>query len=88
MGRVWGPGGWVGPGSRLENRTYLRWFRFLLGFVLGSLAFFLSGYLGWGDDRTAHELLPSLLRGGIGGVFFGLGMTALLEWSDLRADRE
>jgi hypothetical protein len=37
MGRIWGPGGWVGPGSRLENRTYLRWFRFLL-YVLRGLS--------------------------------------------------
>ena len=88
MARIWGPGGWVGPGSRLEDRTYLRWFRFLVGVVLGWLASFLSGYFGWTNYRTEHEVLPSLLRGGIGGVLLGLGMTALFEWSDRSANRE
>ncbi len=88
MGRIWGPGGWVGPGSRLENRSYLRGFRFLIGFVLGSLVFFLLGYFGWSSDATEHELLPSLLRAGLGGVFWSLGMTAYFEWADRRAGRE
>jgi hypothetical protein len=84
MGRIWGPGGWVGPGSRVENRTYLRWFRFRLGFLLGSLMEFLLGYFGWSSDRTEHELIPSLLRALLGGVFWGLVMTTYLEWADRR----
>ena len=88
MGRIWGPGGWVGPGSRLENRTYLRWFRILLGFLLGSLMVFVLGYFGWSSDRTEHELLPSLLRALLGGVFWGLGFAAYMEWADRKARRE
>jgi hypothetical protein len=88
MGPFWGPGGWVGPGSRLENRTYLRWFRFLLGFLLGSLMVFLLGYFGWSSDRTEHELLASLLRALLGGVLWGLGTAAYLQWADRRARRE
>jgi hypothetical protein len=88
MGRIWWPGGWVGPGSRLENRTYLRWFRFLLGVLLGSLTVFLQGYFGWSSDRTEHELLPSLLRAPLGGVLWGLGMAVYFEWADHRARRE
>ena len=88
MGGIWGPGGWVGPGSRLENRTYLRWFRVLLGFLLGSLMVFVLGYFGWSSDRTEHELLPSLLRALLGGVVWGLGFAAYLEWADRRARRE
>jgi hypothetical protein len=66
----------------------LRWFRFLLGFVLGSVAAFLLGYFGWSGDRTEHELLPSLLRAGLGGVIWGAGMTAMFEWNDRMANRE
>lgn len=87
MGRIWGPGRWLGPGSRLENRTYLRWFRFLLHFLLGTLVFFLLNYFGW-IDRTEHELVPSLLRAMFNGVFLGVGMTAYYEWMDRRAERE
>ena len=88
MGRIWGSGGWVGPGSRLENRTNLRWFRFLLHFLLGTLVFFLLNYFGWSDHRTEHEVVPSLLRAMFGAVFIGVGMTAYYEWMDRRAERE
>jgi hypothetical protein len=74
MGRIWGSGGWVGPGSRLESRTYLRWFRFLLG------------YFGWSSDRTEHELVPSLLRALFGGVFWGRGWPP--TWSGLTVGRD
>jgi uncharacterized membrane protein YidH (DUF202 family) len=86
--RIWGPGGWVGPGSRLENRTYLRWFRFLLGFLIFTLTFFLLHYFGWSDHRTEHQLVPSLLRAMVNGVFLGAVMTAYFEWMDRRAERE
>jgi len=88
MGRIWGSGGWFGPESRLENRTNLRWFRFLLHFLLGTLVFFLLHYFGWSDDRTEHEVVPSLLRAMFGAVFLGVGMTAYYEWMDRRAERE
>lgn len=79
MGRIWGPGGWVGPGSRLENRTYLRWFRFLLHVLLGTFVFFLLHYFGWSDHRTDHEVVSSLLRAMFGGVFFRGGDDCLLR---------
>ena len=88
MGRIWGPGGWLGPGSRLEDRTYLRWFRFLLHFLLGTPVFFLLHYFGWSNNRTEHELVPSLLRAVFGAMFFGVGMTAYYEWIDGRAEQE
>jgi hypothetical protein len=48
---------------------------------------FLLGYFGWSSDRTEHELLPSLLRALLGGVLWGLGFAAYLEWADRRARR-
>src|SRR5215211_886230 len=86
MGRIWGPGGWVGPGSRLENRTNLRWFRFLLHFLLGTLVFFLLNYFGWSDDRTEHEVVPSLLCAMFGAVFLACDLTrrrAELAWAEV-----
>jgi hypothetical protein len=88
MGRIWGPGGWIGPGSRLENRTYLRGFRFLLGFVLGTIMWFLVGYFGWTSDRAEQELLPSLLRVVLSGAVWAVGMSLYFEWADRRANRE
>jgi hypothetical protein len=87
MGRIWGPGGWVGPGSRLENRTYLRWFRFLLAFLLGTSIWFLAGYFGWTDDRTGQHLLPSWLRAVLSGVVWGVGMSLYFEWTGRRENR-
>jgi hypothetical protein len=80
----------AGPvqGSRLENRTYLGWFCFLLAYLTGTLTWFLLGYFGWSDYRAEHQVLPSLLRAVVGGAFFGLIMTAFFEWQDRRADRE
>jgi hypothetical protein len=50
--------------------------------------FFLLHYFGWSDDRTEHELVPSLLRAVFGAMFFGVGMTAYYEWMDRRAEQE
>jgi dsRNA-specific ribonuclease len=60
----------------------------LLHFLLGTLVFFLLNYFGWSDDRTEHEVVPSLLHAMFGAVFLGVGMTAYYEWMDRRAERE
>ena len=88
MGRIWGQvaGSVQGRGLR-TGRTWAG-SASCLAFCLGSLMEFLLGYFGWSSDRTEHELIPSLLRALLGGVFWGLVMTTYLEWADRRARRE
>jgi hypothetical protein len=73
---------------QLEDRTNLRWFRFLLAFVLGTSMWFLAGYVGWTDDRTWQHLLPSWLRAVLSGVVWGVGMSLYFGWTDRRANRQ
>ena len=91
MGRIWGPGGWLGPGSWLAYRADQRWFHFLLHFLFGTLLLFLLGYFGWGDGQTAHQVFPAVAAAILGGVTMGLGRLAFDAWEARirrRADQE
>jgi hypothetical protein len=83
MGRIWGTGGLIGPGSRLESWTSQRlWRLFFVFAVSGSIVWFPGHYFGLVSDRSKHQVVPSLVRAVIYGIFLGLIML-FADWMGL-----
>jgi hypothetical protein len=91
MGRVWGPGGWIGPGSRRQRWTFGSWWHFplLLGMVAAGTWFAVVyfGLFGVGE-RSRHRLGPSLSAALFYGAVFGLVMLGLKWWERRGAERQ
>jgi hypothetical protein len=90
MGRIWGPDGWIGPGSWLQRWTSGRWWHFplLLGMVAAAGWFVVVdvGLFGVGE-RSRHRLAPSLFGALIYGAVFGLAMLGLKWWEQRSLER-